>query len=169
MRLVLTALMWAALLGGLSLFVDRGPAPEPPPLAPRAAGFEYQTYSLEVTLSFDPAPDAFALRAGDDQPPAAFLVRLHGREILRMEEGPKAGRPVRLEAPPGLGPGLNEFFVQAGPPAEAEGKAGAVRLRLVRKGIVIAETTLWADDGKPAAGIFRVDLPESGPGGGGHD
>lgn len=164
MRFVLAALVWLVMLGGLGLFVaqrDRYAfAPQEAPARQLAPGEEL---SLEITTTFSPQADPFALE-GDEGGGAPLVVRNAARELFRGE-GMEPGIPFRVHPIPGLSEGLNEIFLRAKPPLAESEKNHAVRVRILRDGEVVADQTLWGTGGAGIAGniIFNLKGPEQNP------
>jgi len=156
-RIAAVLLLWIAVFGGLALYMKRletkrpAPAPEPPRIESPAV------YALEVTTTFNVEPDPFALRTDDSGKPAALLVRIAEREIMRVAEV-QAGIPVRAEPVAGIIQGMNEFFVEANMPLDTTGKSVALRMRLIGDGLPVAEQTFWSEGESRIAGTFRVGL-----------
>jgi hypothetical protein len=157
-RILLAVLIWIVFLGGLGFYTQQREGAVPPPVREenRTAGVD--GLSLEVVATFDIAPDAFGLRAGEPSP--SLLVRLGGREVLQETGEIPAGTRIGIAPLTGALPGLNEIYLEARPPVALD--SGAVRVQLLREGIPLAEDTFWASSGRLAAGTFRFTLPSSG-------
>jgi hypothetical protein len=155
MRPLLALIVAGAILGGLQLYMRTRPQP-----AGRQAGVaEHMAeghFSVELTLTFDAGPDAFAVDLADA---AALLVRLRGREILRRSEAIAAGQQLRVDDVAGVVSGHNEFYVQATPRDAVAAVSRAVRVRILRDGHPIADQTLWAEPGEVVQGAIVVDVP----------
>jgi hypothetical protein len=130
-------------------------------------------FNVEITLTFDANADtAFVID------PTSVLVSLEGRNLINSSEAFTAGRPVIAEDVAAVKVGPNEFWVEvhAGDAAD-EGRdsfsigldetageekvavARAVRVRILRDGIPIAEQTLWSEPGEPVEGKVSVVVP----------
>jgi hypothetical protein len=170
MRFVLVAVLWAVIVGGLSWYTAR-PAASAASYGPPAAVLAAGAWSLDVTTTFAIAPDPFALDVGDAAP-AGLVVRLNGAEVLRRSEEVAAGAAVTVSPLPGLrAAGPNAFHLEAAPPVEALGQAHAVRVRLQRDGVTVAERSFWSEPNGPLAASFTIDLShthEAGDAAGGH-
>lgn len=158
-RLALAAFIWLAILGGTTLFMrlEAPPATATVQQAAQLAG----TFTLELTTTFELAPDPFALTA-DKSGDGALTVSQNGQTVFSAEELP-AHNPMIIESLPPLLEGLNEFLVNASPPQEA-GESYAVRLRLLRGDVPLAGETFWASGGAQVTGILQVDLEPQGTG-----
>ena len=155
MRFVYVILVWTVLVGGLELFLKQRNAYAPitqyvPPA--QAAGH----YRLEVTTTFSIEPDPFALQIDTEEMPPALLVRLAGKEILRVSDRLEQGATLHVDPLVGLREGNNEFFVRATPPTEQAGRANALRLRLYREDTLLHEQTLWSTPPDSIAAVFDV-------------
>lgn len=157
MRLVFAALIWIAVTGGLQWYMTelKAAAPEAPAIFRQAAA--EASYDLEITPTFSAEADPFALNTGPEKDPG-LSVRLSGVEVLH-DPGGAPGETVVLRDVPGLKAGLNEFHVSASPPPDVPPGGAAVRVRLLRDGLPVAETTFWNDAGT-VSGTFRVTLEQ---------
>ena len=167
MRFFLAAAIWIVFVGGLAFYMGHRDTAAAPEVTIASIEAVKSSCLLEITPTFTPREDPFALdyQAG---PPAALVVRMGKNEILRAGEAVRAGQPLTVKDPPGLVKGMNEFYIEASPPLESSDRAFAVRLRLICGSETQAEETIWSEPGGLVAGVFRVDLtgsgPESGPG-----
>jgi len=143
-RLVLVALVWVVLIGGVTLFtagkrpVTNELHPAVPPTGVAAVG----VVSLEVSASFVAEPDPFALDA-----PAggkALEVLVNGVETPGNGLVDSGGGTMHLERIPGLRPGCNELFVRVHPPTAEWGRAHAVRLVVRRGDVTVLDRTVWS-------------------------
>ncbi|MFW5734629.1 MAG: hypothetical protein ACOCWR_06165, partial [Oceanidesulfovibrio sp.] len=64
---------------------------------------------------------------------------------------------------PGIGPGTTEYLVEASTPREnSEGpRTHAVRVTLLRDGVVLAAQSFWSGPDGIIRGVFRVELEPS--------
>jgi hypothetical protein len=156
MRPVLAVCVWIVLLGGLGLFMHskhESGGFRSVESRPATGGF-----SLEVTPTFAVEPDPFALRTGPGEQPAALLVKVNGREVLRREDRVEGGAPLTAHNVTGMIEGPNELYLEANPPLEQANKAHAIRVKVVRDSEQIADRTLWSEPGVKLATTFRVDV-----------
>ena len=65
-----------------------------------------------------------------------------------------------LQDVPRIQPGVNSFFVRCTPSASEGDVARALRLRVLRDGDPIADSTLWSAPGAPCEGVVEVKVPE---------
>jgi hypothetical protein len=163
-RILAALLLWAFVLGGLDLYMRRFEA-SPRVVASASSQEKPRTqlqaiYSMELTTTFGVEPDLFALNANTSEEPATLVVRLGDHEILKETRKVAAGVPIRVAPVPGIDRGLNEFFVEAGMSTESSGKSFALRLRLMRDGLQIAEKTFWSEGENKIAGTFQVNIEE---------
>lgn len=159
-RIALTLLIWIAFPGLVVLFFRHRDAARHTAAPPARLQTAPGTYGIELTTSFDAQADPFALRTSDADVPAALLVRLGNREILRKAEGIQAGTPIRIEPIPGLVTGANELHIQATPPVADTTQRHLVHVLLLRDGMPSGETFLWSEGGAQTSGSFRFVLPE---------
>lgn len=158
MRFALTALIWLIMVGGLGLYIQqrdrRLPAGVPAPVMEAVQG---EDYALEITPTFSPVPDPFALQ-GDPAERATLVVRLGERELFRSEKALPAGRAITVQPLSGLVAGHNELYLKASPPASEARMDHAVRVRLLQGARVIFDQTLWGVGGAIVAGAVPFTL-----------
>jgi hypothetical protein len=158
MRFALTALIWLLILGGLSLYIfqrdRRSQAPIQAPVMHEAAG---QNFILEITPTFSPEPDPFALQgeAGDSP---SLVVRTSQQELFRAEADLERGVPVQVQPVQGLVEGRNELYLQGTPPLSEAHRDHAVRVRLLKDNMVVADETIWGHGGAGVAGTISFTL-----------
>ena len=114
-------------------------------------------FSVEVTLTFDAGPDAFALNLSDAP---SVLVQLRGTDLLRRQDAVAAGDQLLIEDVSGIVTGNNEFFVQVTPRDLTSPVARAVRVRVLRDEMALADETLWSEPGEVVRGAVVVAVPE---------
>jgi hypothetical protein len=154
MRPLLALLTISVILGGLQLYMLYRPQRSHVASheAEQAAAGRFQ---VELTLTFDAGPDEFAL---DQSDAPALLVQLRGRDVLRRREPLAAGEQIVVDVT-GLVAGRNEFFVQATPRDVGASLARAVRVRVLRDDVPLADQTLWSEPGEIVQGAIEVELP----------
>lgn len=165
MRILLALCIVVVIMGGTALFMAHGPARAGSASLNATAPGPLETarnvdYALEITPTFDLAPDPFALNTGQEKP-AGLTVSRDGQVILSLDQG-EAGLPVLIEPLEGLAPGMNEFLIIASPPAD-QARAQALRARLLRNGLPLLERTFWSENGEPVTGVFQVDIAAEDP------
>jgi hypothetical protein len=157
MRPALAVVLVAAILGGLQGYMSLRDRMRPPPaqeVETSAAGI----FSLDLTLTFDAGPDPFALDL-DDAP--SLLVEFRGQQLLRETGSVPAGQPIVIAPIRGVDQGKNEFFVKAVPADSNVDVSRAVRVRVLRDGEPISESTLWSEPGLPVQGKVDLVVPAS--------
>ncbi len=177
LRLVLAAVFSLAVLGtvkGYMLFLHSLPAVASHRLSAASAARGH--FRVDVTLSFTARADAFSV-----EPMSLALSLQGGQRLLELTEPIQAGRVVTIDPVEGITEGLNELFIEigtaadedvgaspegadgfgAGPVLAANGAAvaRAVRVRVLRDDVVIAEETVWSDPGEPVTGRIILDVP----------
>jgi len=160
MRVAAALVLWVVVLGGLDLYMarfDRSPSVTTSASRQLRTG---ATYSMELTTTFGVEPDPFALNTDASREPATLIVRLGSYEILRETQRVEAGAPFLVSPIQGMTPGLNEFFVEANMSLESSGRSFALRLRLMRDGLPVAEKTFWSEGQNKITGTFQVDIEE---------
>ncbi|MDQ7783278.1 MAG: hypothetical protein RDU20_10390 [Desulfomonilaceae bacterium] len=155
MRPAFVVVIWIALMGGLTLYMQSRET--------AVVGESYElhaaegAFALRITTTFPVEPDPFALRT-DDREASALLVKVNGKEILRRTDRVRPGEPIQLEPVPGLTDGRNEFYLEANPPLDDANLSYAIRAQLFRDGKLIADRSFWSEPGSRIASSFEVSL-----------
>lgn len=161
MRMVWALMIWIVFIGGLLFFVrHREGVSEREAVVfepQRAAG----SYVLTVTTTFAAEPDPFALAGESENPPAALIVRMGPRTLLRATERLEAGVPVAVPMNDAIVQGTNEIYLEAYPPL-ADGRSRAVRIQLAKDGLPVAEWTFWSELGGTIAETLRFEIGRDG-------
>ncbi len=161
MRFTLTALAWLLMLGGLSLYIHQRDLQKPALLqAPVQKGLTAWEFTLELTATFSPEADPFALQ-GDDTAAAPLVVRTATQELYRAATL-EPGVVVQVNPVHGLLEGRNELYVQAQPPVDEAGRDHAVRVRLLQSSRVLVDQTIWGQGGASVAGTIPFTLEAHG-------
>lgn len=155
MRPLLVLVLALAIFGTLAVY-ERFVATLPPPELsnvelPEATG----RFSLELTLSCNAAKDDFGL---EDDP--AVVVRIAGKELIRVDQAAAADEPLRVDDVAGVVAGRNAVFLQVVPAADFIARPCAARLRILRDENVVAENTLWSQPGGMIAGEVVLEVSE---------
>lgn len=158
-RIPFVILIWALLLGGMAFYMrQRDSRREPVPLAKATARAEGR-FTIEVTPTFPPVADPFALRTDEDRGDAGLVVRLNGRDLFRGSDAGEPGEVVRLDGVQGFAAGPNEVRVEAYPPEEARDRRHFVQVRVLRNGAPLAEDIFWSEDGAAVSGSLGIEVP----------
>lgn len=158
MRIALTALIWLIMVGGLSLYIQQRDSRLPPAIqVPITEAAPREDYALEITPTFSPETDPFALQ-GDPSASASLVVRLGERELFRGGKALPAGKTIAVKPLDGLLVGHNELYLQASPPASEALLDHAVRVRLLQGARVVFDQTLWGASGATVAGTIPFNL-----------
>ena len=134
-----------------TLFERSLPAPVVIAISPQQAEGQF---TLDLTLTFDAAPDEFDLE------PSSAVVQLQGRDIFRSKEPHQAATPIRLKNVEGVVEGINTFFVKVAPAKSDFTSQRAIRLRVLRDGEPVADHTLWSTPGEVVQGTVEVLVPK---------
>lgn len=161
MRPALAVVIWVVLVGGLGLYVRSYEAVKTaqsfqPALAQGA-------YALEITPTFAAEPDPFALRTEDGEDPPALILKLNGKELLKLTERVGAGAPILVEPLTGLLEGSNEVYLEANPPIKETGRSNALRVRVLRDGIPVSDRTFWSGQGSKIARTLLINTASAQP------
>lgn len=167
MRIALTLLIWLIMVGGLSLYIQQRDRRMPAAVAaPTMEAAPAEEYTLEITPTFSPEPDPFAI--GGDQAASSLVVRLGERVLLRSSQALPAGRPVTVHPLEGLAVGHNELYLQVSPPVGEAPMDHAVRVRLLQGNREIFDDTVWGVNGATVAGSIPFTLGKPAEGAHGH-
>jgi hypothetical protein len=146
------------MLGGLSLYIYQRDRHAPVPVqAPVTHEVSSQDFILEITPTFSPELDPFALQ-GDAGDATSLVVRTAQRELFRAEGGLERGVPIRVQPVRGLVEGRNELYLQAQPPVGEAHRDHAVRVRLLWGNREIFDETLWGLKGANVTGTIPFTL-----------
>jgi len=149
------------ILGGLKLYMTHRPQ-----AAPGAVAYHEITapgdFFLQLTLTFDAGPDAFALNPATAP---SLLIQRNGQDLLRRTDHVAAFEPIEIRPLVDVVRGVNEFFVQATPTAVDPGASRSVRVRMFQDEAAIGDATLWSEPGEPVQGIVRVVVGQTSTGG----
>lgn len=163
MRPLLALLLSAAILLGVRSYLQFAESLRggPPVVVEETAASG--TFSVEVTLTFDAQADDFSLE------PVSLVLRRHGQTLLKREGLVPAGEPLVVPDVPGVVEGRNEFYFECVPRDDGSLLARAVRVRVLRDDVPVADETLWAAPGHTPRGTIVVDVPASRATTGDHD
>lgn len=156
MRPVIAFLIWVVLIGGLTAYMHARERVA----AGRVVDFQAArgNFALELTTTFDLEPDPFALQSDDGSGPAAIVVRINGKDVLRRSDRVQRGTQIVVEPVSHLAQGQNEIYVEASAPLDSAGRSLAVRVRLMEDGRQVADRTFWSEEGARVAGVFSVNV-----------
>lgn len=141
-------------------------------------------FHVDLTLTFDARGDIFSQET--------VLLQLHGgRELLRSEDPVAAGTVLKIDPVEGIVVGPNEFYLKVSTAEEepssdsgfsleapsfdedpldendveqsdSSDKSRAVRIRIFRDDLLLAEQTFWSEPGQAVDGVFQLDVPATG-------
>jgi hypothetical protein len=155
MRPLLTIIIGAAIVGlvqAYMMFQASLPSTRPTQQVEHQA---QGVFSVEVVLTFDAAGDSFSLD------PTAVVVEFQGQSLLKIQEPVVAGTPLTVESVPGVVEGRNEFFVIVSPKNQDQTVQRAVRVRILRDGVPVAEKSLWSESEGTVGGKIEITVPSS--------
>lgn len=124
------------------------------PISAPAERLAADAYDLDITLTFPAAADAFALND-----PHSLLLTFRGKTLLKVTAPVEPGRPLEVKKIPHVVEGRNEFYLEVTPAESDEPRDHAVRLRILRDDVVVAEQTLWSPPGEPVQGLVTLTVP----------
>ncbi len=155
MRPLIALIVAAVVLGSVSLFIKHQSRILVEKAAPRASQVVKGRLDVEITLTFDAGPDAFALQ-GTDAP--SLIVEHLGNAILSRTDEITAGKPITISDIANIEQGGNSFVVRCTPQDKDPEVAHAIRVRVLRDGQPIADESIWSAPGEPCEGIVEVEL-----------
>lgn len=161
-----------SILGSVALYAHFVESLPPLPRAGDVLEPAKGKFDVEITLTFDAQADsAFVLE------PTSVLVSLGGKELINTSQTFRAGQPVVIQDVPNVKTGENEFWVEVhcGETSDELSDAfslgnsnssrnattpvaRAVRVRVFRDGVPVAEQTLWSEPGQPVEGRMTVTV-----------
>lgn len=157
MRPAFALLVWLVLVGGLAIYTQGGqPSGASIPLQQAPAAGDY---SIEVTTSFDAVADPFALRIEGSDEANALLVRVNGKDVLRVADRVSRGTTIRIENARGILAGRNELYVEAAPPPGVSEHGHSALVKVVRDGTSVLERTIRSQDGAKLSAAVAFDAP----------
>ncbi|MBI9090782.1 MAG: hypothetical protein JEZ12_16315 [Desulfobacterium sp.] len=167
MRFLFCLVIWIVVVGGLRVYTWHRDAGLPAGPSPVQAVEQVEgAFLLELTPTFSLEKDPFALDTGT-QSDALLTLNLNGRTLEVPEGELLRGKKIRIRDLPWLQAGSNEIYVKASPPLAESMMDHGLRVRLLDRGFVIADNTVWGDRGALVSGTirFRLTLSEDD----GHD
>lgn len=153
MRPLLALLLSAAILLGVRAYLQFAVSLRRPVVSVVEETAATGIFSAEITLTFDAAPDEFSLE------PIALVLKQQDRVLLERHDLVRAGEPLVIDNLAGIVTGRNEFYFECIPSPADQPLARAVRVRLLRDGVEVADTTLWAPPGQTPRGRIVLDVP----------
>jgi hypothetical protein len=123
---------------------------------------------LEMTLTFEPEADPFALGIGTEEDFHALplvSVRLNNKPVAELHEALPPGTPWFKQNIEGVAVGTNELFLEATPPVFDTQVRHAVRVRLLINGRTLADKTFWSESGEKVVGTLRFEFGHDRSGG----
>lgn len=158
MRVVGVAVLWVVIIGGISLYMDfQGDrtAPVTPADVHRS---DADAFSIDVTLTFNPRRDPFALDDPDGPGDTGLTVRMNGRTIPIQADEMTPGVPLRVGPLTAEAKTVSELYIETGPPMDQPGRHDAARVRVLRDDRILAEKTIWATSGQTITGTLQFSL-----------
>ena len=162
MRVVTAIAIWIVILGSLFSFqhhrrsLQVSQAAAPPPVKALASA----VYSLAVTPTFKAEPDPFALNTDTTEASAALLVRMTGKDLLRITDQVESGKTLTIKTLPDIREGLNEVYVEGSPPTAQGQQRHAILVELFRDDVSIQEASFWSVPGGKVTGVLRFEVAE---------
>lgn len=157
MRPIFALVLVVGILGGMRAYMGLRPQVQRANVTPVETLAQGQ-FVVELLTTFAAGPDEFALDASDAP---ALLVNFRGRVLLSRKEPLRAGETVKIESVQGLAAGANEFYIQATPQDPSLDQPMAIRVRVLRNEMLVAEQTLWGNPGESVQGTILLRLPAS--------
>lgn len=157
MRFIIAIAIWLVFVGGLFLYTGWRDAQAVKGTEVKMAAAAPREYAIEITPTFSPEEDPFALRTGSGVE-APLELRLNGRLVKVPVENVRRGRPVKVEGVKGVVVGNNEMHVKASPPTGESQLDNGVRLRLLEDGVAVADATVWSSQGALVSGTVPFTI-----------
>lgn len=160
MRVLLAIFLWISIVGGLALYMQARPVT--PQSVKGESSRTVDGYSLELATTCDLEPDPFALKTETASAPPTLLVRINGKDAVRLEGPLASGKPFRFEPIPYLMEGTNELFVTASPPISQWFRVHALRVIVHQGSRIVEERSFWTEGGARIVGAFFLDIKQAG-------
>ncbi|GAB6095290.1 hypothetical protein JCM14469_15420 [Desulfatiferula olefinivorans] len=160
MRLIGVALLWVMIIGGLAFYMTARDDGTSPVHTEAAIPGEAASFFIDLTLTFAPAPDPFALNDPKQADPSGLVLAIDGRVLPPLTETPEPGRPVRIGPLTGEAGEVCELFVSAAPPLAPPGRHDAARIRILKNDRILCEDTFWAGSGRAITGTLQFSVTE---------
>lgn len=164
-RFILTGLVWIICVGGVALYMNQRDTATPIDnaitLVAKAAS--KHTFDLEITTTFSPQPDPFALTT---ETTPAIEISINGTPLPLDAEAISPRHPFVLSNFGNVNIGENEIHISATPPTDAFDERHAIRLRILENTSTIAESTFWTEGGESVSGTLQFSITASASGDG---
>ncbi len=154
MRPLLAILTAVVVLGTVKMFLTmsrRDQNATAPPVETVAAG----TFSVDVLLTFEAVLDPFAL---DEKDSCSLQVDFRNHTIIRERSNIASGTLLASDVA-GIVEGPNEFWCFATAAETDDQLTRALRIRVLRDDVPIAEQWIASDPGGPVTGPVTVTIP----------
>jgi hypothetical protein len=160
MRFLLVIAVWLVIVGGLYRYIAwRDAAVAPPSGEVAVTQASAGEFSLEITPTFSLEEDPFALTSGEGVD-SSLAVRLNGRLLQVPAAELQRGRPYVVTRMDGVLLGHNEIHIKASPPVAEGALDHALRIRVLDRGTVLADHSIWGGDGELVSGTIGFDTKE---------
>lgn len=114
-------------------------------------------FTVELLLTFDAGPDAFAL---DAEEAPSIVLEQRGKEILRRTETVSSGSVVTAEVE-GIVEGKNELYLKTTAADDDPDAVRIVRVRVLRDDKLIVEKYVASEPGMAVEGPIVLDIPST--------
>ncbi|KJR99021.1 MAG: hypothetical protein VR65_18360 [Desulfobulbaceae bacterium BRH_c16a] len=160
MRFLMVLTAWVVFVGGLFGYTTWRDAKVPVGgTEARMARASEGAYSLEITPTFSLEEDPFALQTGSGSA-SPLELRLNGRLLPVPVESVRRGQPLKLDGIEGVVVGNNEIHLKASPPIGDAVLDHCVRIRVLEKGVALADVTVWGSRGALVSGTVAFTITE---------
>lgn len=154
MRFLLVIAFWIVIVGGLWSYIThrdgrRLVATTQTPVNITVEG----RFSIELTPTFSTEADPFALTSSESSP-TPLEVKLNGVAIALNTQEVLRGETIRLDEITGILAGHNEVYINASPPLSENSLEHGVRLKVFEDNTIIADETIWAEQGALVSGTI---------------
>jgi len=161
MRFILCLLIWFVFVGGLYLYTTgRDASFARNPSVPARIETEAAPVILELTPTFSVEEDPFALQS--DAAAGPFEIRINGSLVPSEDLQVSRGKTLIIDNIEAFSGELNEVFIKASPPVSESSLDHGVRIRLLSRGRVLAEETIWSSGGGLVSGTVGFSAGEQG-------
>lgn len=161
MRIIIAVFIWIVIIGSVCWFQQRRSTSQNILQEHPQAAVEVtqDRYSIAVTPTFQAQPDPFALQT-EDTAPAALIIRMGEKELLRCDDQVQAGQAITVDIPGPIQLGTHEIYIEGSPPLDQGQQRQAILVELFRNNVWIKQASFWSTPGSNVTGVLYFEIKE---------
>ncbi|MBN2064555.1 MAG: hypothetical protein JW745_07110 [Sedimentisphaerales bacterium] len=158
MRIIAAVLVWVVIIGLVVSFQNYSKAQSQKLWHGQDTPIELSQilYTLELTATFAPASDSFALTVSEVKS-EPLQITMAGKSLISAALDLQPGKP-QLTDLDGIVVGHNELLVKALVPQSYSGTSQALRAVVYANGAIIAQETFWSVPGGDITGTLNFEV-----------